>query len=226
MISRRNISLVPTLMLALFALCGCGGGGDVSLPQVDNDKVILKPGGTEQLRFVSTRPDGTEEVRTEYVDNRTAVSNYRADKTLAEVKIWYPAPQGSTVRQLQRHAVYDTDGKTYVTNVEYYPDGKLSRQGTNFGGSTIFESYSFAPDGKTVSRHQRFVKKDKWIANFDESYAANGAVIAQLSLQADNSTVITTFTEKGVKTSVARADALGSTITTEYLYQTAQLSTR
>ncbi len=177
MISRNTFSRLAVLLIATVALSGCGQHSELSLPKQANDKVILKPGGAEQVRFVNTKPDGSSEVRIEYSDNRTAVSSYRANKTLAEVNIWYPAAKDSTVRQLQRHAIYDTDGKTYVSNVEYYPDGKLLRQGTNFGGGQIFESYSFAADGKTVARHQRFVKKDKWIANFDESYAANGAVI-------------------------------------------------
>jgi hypothetical protein len=219
MISRKSFSLFSTLIIATLALSGCGRSGDLSLPKHTDDKVILKPGGAEQVRFVTSKPDGSSEVRIEYSDNRTAISFHRADKTLAEVKIWYPAPKGSTVRQLQRHAVYEPDGRTYVSNIEYYPDGKLLRQGTNFGGSTIFESYSFEPDGITVARHQRFVKpKDKWVENFDESYAANGAVISSLALQTDGSTIITTFTDKGVKTSVAKADALGSTITTQFFY--------
>lgn len=217
MISRNMFSRLAVLLIAVLAISGCGQS-DLSLPKQSNDKVVLKPGGTEQVRIVTTKPDGTSEARIEYSDNRTAVTSYRADKTLAEVKIWYPAAKDSTVRQLQRHAVYDTDGKTYVSNVEYYPDGKLMRQGTNFGGSVIFESYSFAPDGKTVVRHQRFVKKDKWLATFDESIAANGAVISSLELKPDNSTVVTTFTDKGVKTSETKADALGSTVTTQFFY--------
>ncbi|CAN5146187.1 hypothetical protein BH10CYA1_BH10CYA1_38470 [soil metagenome] len=217
MISRTSFSRLSLLLIAILALSGCGPS-ELSLPKQTHDKVILKPGGAEQVRFVDTKPDGSSVVRIEYSDNRTAISTYRANKTLAEVNIWYPAAKDSTVRQLQRHAVYETDGKTYVSNVEYYPDGKLLRQGTNFGGSTIFESYSFAPDGKTVARHQRFVKKDKWIADLDQSYAANGAVISTLALQSDNSTTITTFTDKGVKTSEAKADALGSTITTQFFY--------
>lgn len=216
--SRKSLALLPLLLAACLALSGCGQNSDLSLPKQTNNKVVLKPGGTEQVRFVTTRADGGFDVRIEYSDNRTAVASHRADKSLAEVNIWYPAPKGSTARQLQRHAVYEADGKTYVSVVDYYPDGKLLRQGTNFGGSTIFESYNFAPDGKTVTRHQRFVKKDKWLANFDESYGDGGVVLSSLLLNGDGSTVVTTFSDKGVKTSVAKADALGSTIMTEFYY--------
>lgn len=216
---RKPILFLPVMLLAAcLALSGCGRNTDLSFPKQSKDKVVLKPGGDEQVRFVKNRPDGGFDETIEYSDNRRAIATHRADKTLAEVNIWYPAPKGSTVRQLQRHAVYEPDGKTYVSVVDYYPDGKLQRQGTNFGGSTIFESYSFAADGKTVTRHQRFIKKDKWVANFDESYAANGAVISALVLQTDGSTVITTSNDKGVKVSVRKADALGSTITTEFYY--------
>lgn len=218
--SRKYLALLALLLVIVAGLATIGSRqkSELSLPKSTTNSVILKPGGAEQVRFVTSKPGGGFDERIEYSDNRTAVATHRADKTLAEVKIWYPAPEGSTVRQLQRQAVYEADGKTYVSVVDYYPDGKLQRQGTNFGGSTIFESYSFAADGKTVARHQRFVKKDKWVANFDESYAANGAVISSLLLQTDGSTVITTFTDKGVKTSVAKADSRGSTITTEFYY--------
>lgn len=216
--SRKYLPLLPLLIGACLVLSGCGQKSDLSFPKQTENKVILKPGGAEQVRFVTSNPGGGFDVHIEYSDNRTAIATHRADKSLAELNIWYPAAEGSKVRQLQRHATYEGDGKTYVSVVDYYPDGKLQRQGTNFGGSTIFESYSFASDGKTVARHQRFVKKDKWVANFDESYAANGTVTSSLLLNTDGSTVITSFSDKGVKTSVAKADALGSTITTEFYY--------
>jgi hypothetical protein len=218
MILRKISALLPALVIAALALTGCGRSGDLSFPKQAENKVILKPGGAELVRFADNKPDGSSQVRIEYADNRTAFSSYRANKTLAEVTILYPAPKGSTKRQLQRHALFEVDGKTLISNVEYYADGKLAKQGTNFGGSTIFESYSFASDGVTIARHQRFVKKDKWLPVFDESYAASGAVTSSLALQTDGSVEITTFTDKGVKASLSKATADGITITTSYFY--------
>lgn len=217
MIARKSFALLLPL-LAAFALVGCGRSPELSLPKQSDSKVILKPGGAEQIRFVTRKPDGSSEVRIEYTDNRSALEIRRGDDTIAEVKVWYPAAKNSSTRQLQRHILFDADGKTFLSNVEYYPNGKLAKQGSTFGGSTIYESYSFRPDGHTVLRHQRFVKTDKWQAVFDETYGDNNSVLSSLAVQPDGSTVVTTWNDKGVKASSCKTDSYGANITTEYYY--------
>ncbi len=221
LIKLSRLAVIPLMVAigAALSLSRCGGGeANLSISKPAADKVLLKPGGSEAVRFVEKHSDRTYEVRIEYSDGKTAHNQYRADQTLVEVTVYYPAPKGGTERQLQRHASYEVDGKTYVAYSEYYRNGKTARQGNQFGDKTIFEVYSFKSDGITVSRHQRFIYNDKWRTVFDQSYGQDGAVLASSVLEADNTLTTTTFDEKGVKTSERKEDGDGVTIKTAYFF--------
>ncbi|HEY9716282.1 MAG TPA: hypothetical protein V6C69_02345 [Trichormus sp.] len=152
--------------------------------------------------------------------HKTALIDYRTDGPgtgkIKSVKVLYPAPEKSNVRQVARLLQLDVDGRTIISDVQYQPDGKTVAHTGNRTAAGVFESYDFQTDGTSVAHHKRFTLVNKaWQLALDETYGANNSLVAVTTLLPDGSHATDTYNDQHVLASRLVKNADDSLETTE-----------
>lgn len=193
-ISSTRALAVAAMAGAVLLLSGCGRSDRSQdkqhIPAALSQQIVLKPAKAgEKIRYVDFAPDHVTKLdaRVEYTDGTTALITYRHDQTIASATVLYPLGEKQTKRQVARELTFDKDGKTYVSETSFRPDGTVSHRGSRTGAAT-YEAFAYQADGTTVARHQSFSMIDNaWKIALDASFRADGTQDSLGKLLADKS---------------------------------------
>lgn len=150
---------------ALVFVSGCDSRDDQAempkFPDHTTTRVQLRPeADREAIRYDFYSDDKKTKLGTqiEYVDGVTTFLAFRPDSTIAQLKEFYPAPEGKQ-RQLKRVIVYAADGKSYLSDKTWRLDGTRNYIGERLSDGT-YELRYFYEDGVKTLRH-RLIDSDK-----------------------------------------------------------------
>lgn len=143
----------------------------LSLPRSPDERIrqvdyYLPDGLTKEHSIVDYRNGVMEEI--EYWDTGSKRESIK----------YYPAQTETGIRRIRCKALYQRDGKTFVSHVVYRLDGTMERRGRELEDGT-YESTYFFNDGLTVERSRKFDRKRRFVG--EKLYRRNGTLTAEIS---------------------------------------------
>ncbi len=204
----KRILTVLAVLVAVFAtgmlvFTDHNGGWSVPFPGKTKVRVIAPPASTlEDIRYVTyPSKDSTipEEEQIEYKSGVTGYIYYRSNGTIRETTEFWPAPEGSTQRQLKSGSVRTDDGTGFLSDKSFRADGTREREGQRLVDGTYQIDFYFA-DGARLAKHQLISADGKPL--LEQVYRDNGSMQSVLEVDSTGKKTITTYFADGKTESV------------------------
>lgn len=209
---KRILSIIGVLIaiVAIGFVIIKGPGVSTSGPYPDHTKVRVNapPASTgEDIRYITYKDkDSTvpEQVQIEYKSGVTGYIFYRVDGTIRETTEYYPAPEGSTQRQLRSGSLRTEDGKAFLSDRGFRADGTLVREGRRLPDGSYDVQYYFA-NGVSLQRTLLLDAAGKLV--MDKVFYEGGAIKSSSQRDSVGRTIATAYFADGKKESVITVPA-------------------